>query len=45
MPPILVSSIGMALLLVVFALNLLRLLSEHSVVLLLMNVVGVSPAA
>ena len=45
MPPVVIGSIGVALLLVAFALNLLRKLSERSIPYLLMNIVGALLAA
>jgi hypothetical protein len=45
MPPVVIGSIGVALLLLAFVLNLLRKLSERSIVYLLMNVVGALLAA
>lgn len=45
MPPVVIGSIGVALLLIAFALNLLRKLSERSIPYLLMNIVGALLAA
>jgi len=44
-PPVYIGSIGVALLLIAFALNLVRKLSERSAVYLSMNVVGALMAA
>ncbi len=45
MPPVIIGSIGVALLLIAFGLNLVRRLSERSVWYLSMNIVGALMAA
>jgi hypothetical protein len=45
MNPVIVGSLGVTLLLLAFALNLLKILSEHSQIYLLMNFIGALLAA